>query len=176
MLSATTRVALISYTIIAIIVLSPVTYSNYLFVYPIGPNPASHFLYHLFFWGLLVGMTRLALILTAVVACSSVCSVVAQGGSGGRLQRSTCPSGEIKVQRKDVSREFKEKYMQYNRRAYENKGVHNLPMPESNGCSTMGIKVGGEEDFTSCCDLHDVCYQTCGLTQQKCTYTTPLIL
>jgi len=113
-------------------------------------------------------MTRLALILTAVVACSSVCSVVAQGGSGGRLQRSTCPSGEIKVQRKDVSREFKEKYMQYNRRAYENKGVHNLPMPESNGCSTMGIKVGGEEDFTSCCDLHDVCYQTCGLTQQKC--------
>ena len=41
-------------------------------------------------------------------------------------------------------------------------------MPESNGCSTMGIKVGGEEDFTSCCDLHDACYQTCGMAQKKC--------
>ena len=38
-------------------------------------------------------MSRLALILTAAVACSSVCSVVAQGGPGGRA-RSTCPSGE----------------------------------------------------------------------------------
>ena len=117
-------------------------------------------------------MSRLVLALTALLACRSV---VAQGGPGGR-QRSTCPSGEIKVQRKVVSPEFKEKYMQFNGRAYENKAVPNLPMPESNGCSTMGIKVGGEEDFTSCCDLHDVCYQTCGLTQQKCTYTTPLIL
>ena len=96
---------------------------------------------------------------------------VAQGNNG-RLQRTTCPRGEVKVQRKLITDEFKNKYLQYNRRPFvasENEMKFKLPMPESNGCSTMGIKVGGEEDFTSCCDLHDVCYQTCGVTQQKCT-------
>ena len=96
----------------------------------------------------------------------------AQGNNNGRLQRTTCSRGEVKVQRKLITDEFKNKYLQYNRRSFvasEDESKFNLPMPESNGCSTMGIKVGGEEDFTSCCDLHDVCYQTCGVTQQKCT-------
>lgn len=40
---------------------------------------------------------------------------------------------------------------------------------ESNGCSKPDfLKIGGEEDFTSCCDLHDACYATCGLSQNYC--------
>ena len=96
-----------------------------------------------------------------------------------RRRRTTCPRGEIKAQRKTISDDFKEVYMAYNRRPYTVTDMDiksNLPMPESNGCTTMGIKVGGEEDFTSCCDLHDVCYQTCGLTQQKCTLNFIYIL
>jgi len=105
-----------------------------------------------------------------VVVLLQTSNILAQGNNG-RLQRTTCPRGEIKVQRKTISDDFKKVYMAYNRRPYtvtETDVQSNLPMPESNGCSTMGIKVGGEEDFTSCCDLHDVCYQTCGMTQQKC--------
>jgi hypothetical protein len=45
-----------------------------------------------------------------------------------------CPSGQLAVQ------EFKR--------------------PQSNGCSKpAGLDVPGEEDFTWCCDRHDVCYQ-----------------
>jgi secretory phospholipase A2 len=64
-------------------------------------------------------------------------------GAGRKQQQQHCPTGSRNVQKLE-------------------------PMPESNGCSTMGIKVGGEEDFTACCDLHDACYQTCGVSQQKC--------
>ena len=115
------------------------------------------------------------IVLLLVVQTSNV---LAQRNNG-RLQRTTCPRGEIKAQRKTISDDFKEVYMAYNRRPYTVTDMDiksNLPMPESNGCTTMGIKVGGEEDFTSCCDLHDVCYQTCGLTQQKCTLNFIYIL
>lgn len=41
--------------------------------------------------------------------------------------------------------------------------------PTSNGCSKpAGISVGGEEDFTYCCDRHDVCYSTCGASKDFC--------
>lgn len=40
---------------------------------------------------------------------------------------------------------------------------------ESNGCTKPAfLTVNGEEDFTHCCDRHDVCYSTCGLTQAYC--------
>lgn len=40
---------------------------------------------------------------------------------------------------------------------------------QSNGCSKpQGIQVPGEEDFSYCCDRHDACYATCGLTQNYC--------
>ena len=44
-------------------------------------------------------------------------NVLAQRNNG-RLQRTTCPRGEIKAQRKTVSDDFKEVYMAYNRRPY----------------------------------------------------------
>lgn len=41
--------------------------------------------------------------------------------------------------------------------------------PESNGCSKPEfIKVGGEEDFTFCCDRHDTCYGMCGEDKAFC--------
>ena len=30
------------------------------------------------------------------------------------------------------------------------------------------IDLEGEEDFTSCCDEHDACYQVCGMTKKRC--------
>ena len=42
-------------------------------------------------------------------------------------------------------------------------------LPESNGCSKPAfIEVPGEEDFTSCCDLHDSCYATCLMKKSEC--------
>jgi hypothetical protein len=39
----------------------------------------------------------------------------------------------------------------------------------SNGCTGTGfIELEGEEDFTSCCDEHDACYQVCGMTKKRC--------
>ena len=47
--------------------------------------------------------------------------------------------------------------------------VQNMRPLESNGCTGADmIKLSGKEDFTYCCDLHDACYQTCGMTQKKC--------
>ena len=41
--------------------------------------------------------------------------------------------------------------------------------PVSNGCSKPpGVSVGGEEDFTYCCDRHDACYSTCGIAKSFC--------
>jgi secretory phospholipase A2 len=43
------------------------------------------------------------------------------------------------------------------------------PLPTSNGCSKpAGLVVGGEEDFTYCCDRHDACYSICGVSKQYC--------
>lgn len=43
------------------------------------------------------------------------------------------------------------------------------PLPSSNGCSKpSGLTVGGEEDFTYCCDRHDVCYSSCGMSKDFC--------
>jgi hypothetical protein len=45
------------------------------------------------------------------------------------------------------------------------------PLPSSNGCSKpSGISVGGEEDFTYCCDRHDACYSTCGISKDLCEH------
>ena len=39
----------------------------------------------------------------------------------------------------------------------------------SNGCTGSDfIDLVGEEDFTSCCDEHDACYQVCGMTKKRC--------
>lgn len=41
--------------------------------------------------------------------------------------------------------------------------------PESNACSKpAGISIGGEEDYTYCCDRHDVCYETCNIDKDYC--------
>lgn len=41
----------------------------------------------------------------------------------------------------------------------------------SNGCTGAEfIELDGEEDFTSCCDEHDACYQVCGMGKRKCDY------
>jgi secretory phospholipase A2 len=40
---------------------------------------------------------------------------------------------------------------------------------ESNGCSKPEfLTVQGEEDFTYCCDRHDLCYATCGAPKDFC--------
>ena len=66
------------------------------------------------------------------------------GKMGSSTKETMCPSGHVPAQ---VA----------NKRA------------ESNGCSKpKGIQVNGEEDFTYCCDRHDACYATCGLTKQYC--------
>ena len=42
-------------------------------------------------------------------------------------------------------------------------------MPMSNGCSKPSfLQIEGEEDFTSCCDLHDACYATCLMSKNEC--------
>jgi secretory phospholipase A2 len=56
----------------------------------------------------------------------------------------SCPVGEIPVQKLDVQL-------------------------ESNGCTKPAfLTVNGEEDFTHCCDRHDACFSTCGVTQKFC--------
>lgn len=30
------------------------------------------------------------------------------------------------------------------------------------------LTVEGEEDFTTCCDVHDACYATCGISKDHC--------
>lgn len=42
-------------------------------------------------------------------------------------------------------------------------------VPESNACSKPpGFEIRGEEDFTYCCDRHDVCYETCNMNKDYC--------
>ncbi|CEL99495.1 unnamed protein product [Vitrella brassicaformis CCMP3155] len=40
----------------------------------------------------------------------------------------------------------------------------------SNGCGseTMGIRVDPEFAFEPCCDLHDACYEICGMARETC--------
>ena len=46
------------------------------------------------------------------------------------------------------------------------KGLDRVPReghkPTSNGCGTSMIKISSKISFTSCCDKHDICYDTCG--------------
>jgi len=45
----------------------------------------------------------------------------------------------------------------------------NHALPISNGCSKPpGLSVDGEENFTFCCDRHDACYQSCGISKEYC--------
>lgn len=47
--------------------------------------------------------------------------------------------------------------------------MQNHVQSESNGCSKPSfIQVQGEEDFTYCCDRHDACYSTCGISKDYC--------
>jgi len=39
--------------------------------------------------------------------------------------------------------------------------------PSSNGCGTAGFMVKGDE-FTVCCNQHDLCYDTCGNKKSDC--------
>ncbi|XP_074618318.1 group XIIA secretory phospholipase A2-like [Acropora palmata] len=42
--------------------------------------------------------------------------------------------------------------------------------PSSNGCGSMGIKIDTTHfsGFTRCCDLHDICYDTCNNDRNQC--------
>lgn len=49
--------------------------------------------------------------------------------------------------------------------------VQNPRPVTSNGCTGADfIELDGEEDFTSCCDEHDACYQVCGMSKKKCDH------
>lgn len=40
--------------------------------------------------------------------------------------------------------------------------------PSHNGCGVPGFMVSSEYDMTECCNVHDVCYDTCGKSRSKC--------
>ncbi|CAH3117701.1 unnamed protein product [Pocillopora meandrina] len=42
--------------------------------------------------------------------------------------------------------------------------------PSSDGCGSMGIKLDTSNfaGFTRCCDLHDICYDTCNNDRTQC--------
>jgi len=52
------------------------------------------------------------------------------------------------------------------------KGKTKIPNPDhkpvSNGCGSYGISLVTDEKFTPCCDVHDICYDTCGNSREKC--------
>jgi secretory phospholipase A2 len=71
-------------------------------------------------------------------------SMLGQMGKQGGAKAPICGANEIAVQVLDIE-------------------------PESNGCSKPpGIRIGGEEDFTYCCDRHDACYSTCNVPKSYC--------
>ena len=41
-------------------------------------------------------------------------------------------------------------------------------VPTSNGCGNPFISVQGTYDLSSCCDQHDICYDTCFSDKDKC--------
>lgn len=44
--------------------------------------------------------------------------------------------------------------------------------PQSNGCGSLGIEINQEylplAEMTKCCDIHDICYDTCNSDKEKC--------
>ena len=52
------------------------------------------------------------------------------------------------------------------------KGHHVTAKPEHvvtvNGCGTSMIHVQSNVDFTECCNWHDACYATCGMSKKAC--------
>lgn len=40
--------------------------------------------------------------------------------------------------------------------------------PSSNGCGNAMVKISGDFDMTTCCDIHDICYDTCFAEKEKC--------
>jgi secretory phospholipase A2 len=57
----------------------------------------------------------------------------------------------------------------------EEHGTHPAPKhrirPYANGCSVPPMlrdSIGDYRHFTQCCDLHDTCYMTCGMTKEWC--------
>ncbi|XP_063244175.1 group XIIA secretory phospholipase A2 [Bacillus rossius redtenbacheri] len=46
--------------------------------------------------------------------------------------------------------------------------------PSSNGCGSLGVEISNEYlpvgDMTSCCDEHDLCYDTCNSGKELCDY------
>lgn len=45
-------------------------------------------------------------------------------------------------------------------------------VPSSNGCGPLGFEIDKQylplQEMTSCCDKHDICYDTCNSGKEKC--------
>jgi secretory phospholipase A2 len=41
-------------------------------------------------------------------------------------------------------------------------------VPTSNGCGPAGMQIESKFKLESCCDKHDLCYDTCGKTRTEC--------
>lgn len=77
---------------------------------------------------------------------------------------SRCSSNEVAVQRNISDMSFQNDYYTCSGSTFKGDKL----IPEMNGCSNEGFFVYGEEDFTPCCNLHDMCFQTCGITHHQC--------
>ncbi|XP_069705758.1 group XIIA secretory phospholipase A2 [Periplaneta americana] len=46
--------------------------------------------------------------------------------------------------------------------------------PSSNGCGSLGLEIPTEQlpvgEMTSCCNDHDICYDTCGQDKEQCDF------
>lgn len=44
--------------------------------------------------------------------------------------------------------------------------------PQSNGCGSLGLQINEEylplSEMTKCCNIHDICYDTCNSDKEKC--------
>uniref|UniRef100_A0A5S6R5F8 Group XIIA secretory phospholipase A2 n=1 Tax=Trichuris muris TaxID=70415 RepID=A0A5S6R5F8_TRIMR len=47
---------------------------------------------------------------------------------------------------------------------------NSAPLPSSNGCGTYGVTIPRPllPMITACCDVHDLCYSTCGVRRRVC--------
>lgn len=85
---------------------------------------------------------------------------------------SKCTNNEVRVQ-KNVTDDILINYV----KTKYNETVDGFPFPLANGCSTNKFNSQIEshlfkfEHFTSCCDLHDTCYDICGIGQHYCDMT-----
>lgn len=45
-------------------------------------------------------------------------------------------------------------------------------VPKANGCGSLGLQISSDylpvSDMTKCCDLHDICYDTCNNNKEVC--------